>query len=281
MTNIILFATYWNEIEWIKPSLEQIDKISPCECIICDGCFDPSHVLHSTDGTREIIEEFIAKRAYVKLIPPVRFSRLKHYLTWFASLPLENTMTSLIPKLRSAISFNRFSLYRLNQCTTFNYMIKLSKLFRKGRWFMTYDCDQFYSDTMLDLFSKINEFDEYNVLTGRELTFFEDFNNYTDKYETRDHNNMPHRIYNSTRFIPTRHPVRIVQNRYKMYADFDKKYFSGNMYHYHLKSKERINAGYSLGDRKPPEKSRTETVKYTGKHPEIINRYFHPGVNKR
>ena len=41
MKNLVVFATYWNEIEWIRPSLAQIDRIDPMEIIICDGCFDP------------------------------------------------------------------------------------------------------------------------------------------------------------------------------------------------------------------------------------------------
>ena len=49
MNNIILMATYWNEAEFVKASLEQIDKIDPIEVIICDGCFDPKQPLNSTD----------------------------------------------------------------------------------------------------------------------------------------------------------------------------------------------------------------------------------------
>ena len=59
MNNIVLFATYWNEIEWIKSSLDQILKIDPIEIIICDGNFDPTTPNYSTDGTREIIEKFV------------------------------------------------------------------------------------------------------------------------------------------------------------------------------------------------------------------------------
>lgn len=61
--NIVLFATYWNEIEWIRASLAQIDAINPTELIICDGCFDPLWPNYSTDGTREIIENMLLNTA--------------------------------------------------------------------------------------------------------------------------------------------------------------------------------------------------------------------------
>lgn len=274
MNNIIVFATYWNEIEWIEASLAQIDKIDPVEAIICDGCFDPKYPNHSDDGTRQVIEKYVAGRKNVKLISPLRLSRLQHYILWFSLLPHERSNIITFAKLRTAITFHRINLYRLNQAATFNNMIQVSDCFKPGLWFMTCDCDQFYSDAMLESFKCVNEGQPFSMLTAKEYTFFEDFFHYTENYETRDYNNLPHRIYSDTRFIPTRHPTRVVNGRYKIYTDFEKKKDVGIYYHYRLRSPERMKAGYSLGDRKPPEPHRMETIPYKGEHPSIINKFF-------
>lgn len=275
MNNVILLATYWNEIEWIEASLAQIDKIDPREVIICDGCFDPQYPNQSTDGTREIIKTYAAARDNTRMISALRLSRLQHYFSWFKPLPHESSRFFTLAKLRTAKGFHRWNLYRLNQMATFNHMIRLSRHFRPNLWFMTNDCDQFYSDAMLEAFGGLLDEDTpYNMLTGKEYTFFEDFDHYTAGYEKRDYNNMPHRIFRDTRFIPTRHPARVVNRRYRIYTEFEAKRYVGITYHYHIKSPERLKAGYSLGDREPPETSRTETKPYHGKHPIIIQEFF-------
>ncbi|MCX7957120.1 MAG: hypothetical protein N2643_04420 [Endomicrobia bacterium] len=274
MNNIIIFATYWNEKEWIEASLAQIDKINPLEVVICDGCFDPKYPLHSTDGTREILEKYASKRQNCKLISPLRMSYLQHYFYWFSMLPHEQR-SYIYAKLKKAIYFHKLHLYRLNQAATFNYMIKISKNFSPGLWFMTYDCDQFYGDEVIESFKLCNDLNlPYDTLTATEYTFFGDFFHYTEEYETRDYNNMPHRIYESTRFLPTRDPVRIVNGKYRLYSEVSYKKFIGRIFHYKIRSKDRSELTYLVGDRKPPEPQRCITQLYTGKHPTIVEQFF-------
>lgn len=276
MNNVILLATYWNEIEWIKISLVQIDKIDPIEIIICDGCFDPSVPNYSTDGTREIIEEFVKGRPHARMISALRLPRYMHYVKWLQSLPHEDVGQFNWAKLRIAKSFHKINLYRLNQMATFNYMISVSKEFKPGGWFMTYDCDQFYSDEMLEQFKKDMDCEnsDYGLLTGKELTFFNNFNSVSYDHEKRDYNNMPHRVYSDTRFIPTRHPVRLINGRYRLYTEVEKKKFCGEIFHYHIKKKERVEQSYSFGDRKPPSPERYKTEPYHGEHPELIKKFW-------
>ncbi len=270
---LILFATYWNEIEWINASLAQIDLINPDEIIICDGCFDPKLPNKSTDGTTEVIDEYVSTRDNATKISAVRLTKWRHALDIFSKLPHEKDYLS-VAKLRLLKGIYVNNIYRLNQSATFNQMIKLSKLFKPGNWMMTYDCDQFYDDDMIDAFKNLKG-RSGNILVGKELTFFEKFDRYTDGYEKRDYNNMPHKIFGDTRFIPTRHPSRVVKMKYMNCSDFEKsKEYVGNMFHYHIKSPERIVAGYQLGDRKPPENSRIKTKKFTGSHPKVIKKYF-------
>jgi plasmid maintenance system killer protein len=268
-----LFATYWNEIEWIQASLAQIDKIDPDEIIICDGCFDPRVPNRSTDGTREIIQKYIASKSNARMISALRLSKISHAFQWLKRLPHEQGHLTL-QKLRGLKSIWVNDNYRLNQAATFNFMISISDHFKPGSWMMTYDCDQFYSDDMLKEFTQLSKHSA-NILIGKELTFFESFNQFTDDYERRDYNNMPHRIFKDTRFIPTRHISRVYNGKYTNCSDFEtEKRYTGNMYHYHVKSPDRIKAGYDLGDRKPPESQRTVTKLFEGEHPSIIREFF-------
>ncbi len=57
-------------------------------------------------------------------------------------------------------------------------------------------------------------------------------------------------------------------------AEFEVKRDVGIIFHYHVKSPDRLRAGYSLGDRKPPETSRVQTKPYYGEHPTIIKKFF-------
>jgi len=276
MSKIILFATFWNEIEWVEASLDQISLINPQEAILCDGCFDPAYPNQSTDGTREIIQSYVSKNDNMRMISAVRLTKLQHCFNWLRPLPHESAPALFLPRLRYATGLHRWNIYRLNQAATFNYMLRISSCFRPGVWFMTYDCDQFYSDTMLKLFYRLNEGTPCNMLSGKELTFFDSFEAYSDNYEKRDYNNMPHRAFHDTRFIPTRHPARVVNGRYAVYSTFETKMDAGVYFHYHIKSTNRMKLGYSLGNRRSPEEARIATMPFTGEHPTLIKERFLP-----
>jgi hypothetical protein len=85
---------------------------------------------------------------------------------------------------------------------------------------MNYDADQFYSDEVINNIKKYcNEDNKYGLLTATENTFFENFDNYTDQYEKRNFNNMPHRIYRNTFVKPTRDNHREYIFSRKYYKD--------------------------------------------------------------
>lgn len=274
MSNLILFATYWNEIEWIEASLDQIDVIDPVEVIICDGCFDPRQHNYSTDGTRNIIESYVAGNPRARMISALRLSRWQHYHQWLKPLPHETSGYLTLAKLHVAKSFHGWNPYRLNQMATFNHMLRIATHLTENIWFMSYDCDLFYGDEALAAFRNLNNEHTANMLTSAELTFFEDFEHVTADYEKRDYNNMPHRLFQDTRFIPTRHPARVVDGRYIIYTEFEKKKPVGKVYHYHVKSPQRLEAGFALGDRQPPQALRMESTIFAGEHPALIRKHF-------
>jgi len=273
--NIILLATYWNEIDWIKPSLEQIDMINPLEIIICDGCFDPNNPNYSTDGTSEIIKRFVAERDNAQMVSALRLSKINGVISLLKGNSKTKSYNILKPsRWLTALSSARKNVYRLNQATTFNYMISISKFWKPERWFMAYDVDQFYSDEMIKEFSITNEDNDYGLLTGKELTFFENFSKYTDEYEKREYNNMPHKIYPNTMIKPTRDPILESFFRRKKYIKAVESKRTGFYFHYKFNT-PRFQKGYDLGDRKKPNimkyVSKTLKTKY---HPNIIKKYF-------
>lgn len=247
MSEIVLFATYWNEIDWISISLNQIDEINPNKIFICEGNFDPKFQIGSSDGTKDILALYAKKNKNVKIISPIRKSKYYHIIKWFffyaKGLPLKQ-------RLKRTYGILKTNIYRLNQTETFNAMLKMSKL-KENDWFMTVDADQFYSNTIIEDIKKINSSFNFDMISCKELTFFGDEKIAYEKFESRDYNNMPHRYKNGLIFIPTRNPAIIYNNKFRVISEISKlKKFGGLVYHYKFKSKSRLIEGYNLGDRK-------------------------------
>ena len=277
MRDIILFATYWNEIEWIERSLEQILKIDPVEIIICDGNFDPSVDNKSTDGTAEIIEKFVKENSgRARMISAVRVgaSVKGASFLWNAGRDDERIKPSRVNyALRSQFLINE---YRVNQALTFSRMMNLSRKWKAGRWVMSYDADQFYTDELIDFFDITNAVSEYSLITADEWTFPESYAEYTEKYEARKWNNMPHKIKPNMAVYPTRHFMVEDFFRSYNYQDNFKSIHGGVYHHYKFRmDRGRLQAGYSLGDRKPPDASRYECLKkFHGKYPAVIEKFL-------
>jgi len=285
-----VFATYWNEIDWIRASLYQIDLIDPVEVVICDGCYDPRFPNCSTDGTREIIQDYVAQRPHTRLISAVRLSRLRGFLELLRGHDRARWWQVFTPaRLKTLLLWRRCVDYRINQALTFQKMICLSREWKNGRWFMTYDCDQFYDDDMIEQFRRIDDITDAHLLTGTERTFFNSFDAYTDQYEARRFNNMPHRIVAGTSIAPTRSLI---------IEDFSRRSFRvknamrnelyigkvphrpvGHYSHYKFKFNDgRYDSGYRLGDRKKPDSARYEQRRFRGHHPSVIEKFFSPGA---
>lgn len=275
--NIILFGTFWNEKDWIKPSLEQIEKINPFEVILCDGCFDERYPNKSTDGTREIIQEWASGRNNVQVISAVRaHSKIKSFLLLFrAHNKLPKTHYLYPTRFLSSLLGIRKNIYRINQALTFNEMISLSKQWKPGLWFMNYDCDQFYSDQIFSEFKSLDEDTSEILLTANEKTFLINFNSFTEEYDKRDFQNMPHKIFDNTTIVPTRDIYLEFFLQRKKYPLKYKERHVGYYYHYKIKSRDRFKKGYTLGDRKMPIAGNYSFKKISlEEHPSIIQKHY-------
>lgn len=273
--NPIVFAAYWNEIDWVVPSLEQLDLLQPIEAIICEGCFDPKFPLHSTDGTLEIIQRYVSERSFAKLISPVRRSLWSSLIeTWQGHSRISRAHRVLPARVRTALATFHRAAYRRNQALTFNSMISRSQQWAPGRWFMTYDADQFYSDPMLEAFVGHVDGPEVSLLTGTELTFMDGFETYTLDYEKRTFNNMPHQVFASTIVIPTRRIVLEGPLERSLYVDKVETKSVGTYFHYRFRSPSREHLTYAVGDRISPPRVRMQFHLFDREHPSLIRRHF-------
>ncbi|MGC9452500.1 MAG: hypothetical protein ACP5I4_13765 [Oceanipulchritudo sp.] len=273
---LIVFATYWNEIDWIRASLAQIEALDPMEAFLCDGCFDSGHVNRSTDGTREIIGEFTAARPHWKRFDAIRLRRGEAPGALFRmTRPAgpEWTPYTLFSSLRNGVKKN---LYRINQAITFGAMMKQSEYFRPGRWFMTVDADQFYPDSMIERFREIlRNPGDTGLITAGEMTFFKDFSTFVRGYEKRRYNNMPHRIYENTQVFPTRLFKLAGFWKARLYEDAVPCVDVGEYHHYRFRKGARQEMTYQLGDRKPPRSERfANPVTFQGPLSSVVSRYY-------
>ena len=267
MSKIMIFATFWNEIEWIKISMKHISQIDAEKIIVCEGNFDPKYKIHSTDGTKEYLEKLSAENKII-LIKPTRLSRITHILRWFL---FYGKKLGIIERMKTTVIIAKTNIYRLNQMETFNRMLTISNI-KTNDWFMTFDADQFYSDKIIKLINNIDSDFNYDLITCKELTFFGDENSIYQNYELRDYNNMPHRYKHGMYFLPTRNPSIIRDNKYHIVSDIsNRKKFGGFVYHYKFKSEDRLTEGYKLGNRKAIIGSQTKVYdKNDWNHPQII-----------
>ena len=287
--NLIIFATYWNERYLIEPSLRQIEALNPIEIIICDGCFDPRVFPNrSTDGTREIIQKFVDTHSNARLISALRPGFFRSFwllLRGHKHLPLWTIFRPVRWKFL-IMSFGKVA-YRRNHAATFNQMISLSQEWKPDTWFMTYDADHFYADETIENIKEITSSDtDFDLITGNELAFFTDFNQYTTEHDKRGFANMPHRIYADTLIQPSRSMIRETKSGRFSFFNFRKilakhlyTYFApsikgGSYFHYKLNSPERLKAGYQLGDRKTLNTKIYKMKQFKGKHPRIVREHF-------
>lgn len=275
MKKLVILGTYWNESQWIDRSLAQVKSIKPDLVILCDGCFDETQENRSTDGTEQKIFDFCSENSNSLKYKAKRYSRFRS-MCYLLKVGLKKkfSLAYIYWVLKHAIKTDR---YRLNQAVTFNYMLEIAiNKFGTDFWFMTYDADQFYDDKYVKDFKVIinNLCDECILLTAKELTFNNDFDHCTDKYESRVWNNFPHKHKRNTVILPTR-DIKISNFlSVKKYFDYDRSHVLGKYYHYKFRELEsRSKMTYQLGDRKAPTSDRiSNEFYYNGEHPKVIGK---------
>jgi hypothetical protein len=218
MGKLIIIARYWNDIEWVEASLNQIEYWEGDKVYLCEGNWDQKFNAQSTDGTREFLENWVSKRENVFILDNLR----------------ENNN------------------YRINQANQSNLVMKLADA-RENDWVLLIDCDHFYFKKDIDYVKKIIKEDgnNFDYLTYNTYNFLDGINKY---YERKDNNaaKLPYKVKNETKWIPTCHPA-INGKMYCEIKELKEKYVDVYAMHYALaRLPERLDVKYKIGDRKSP-----------------------------
>lgn len=217
MNRLIIIARYWNDIDWVEASLEQIRYWNPDFVCLCEGCWDLGKPPRSIDGTRDIL------------------------------LEASNTFEcALLDNLRDSPN------YKENQAATSNEALRLARA-KPGDWVMTVDCDHYYFRRDIDAVKLQMAIGlEYDYAVYITLNF----NTALDRcypYEDSTRSMLPYKLHPGAKFIPT---CELTING-KFYRDipgmiaWDTR-MNGLHYETLRRPASRLMAKYSVGTRKSP-----------------------------
>lgn len=252
MTNrrLIILARYWNDMDFLSASLDQIEYWNADLIYLSEGSWDQKIEPRSADGTREFLEEYAKDKQNVFVIDNVR------------------------------TNVN----YRINQADTSNLVMKLSKC-KSDDWMMIVDVDQFYSKQHIDKVKDIieNEGSTFEYFNYKVCNFLYNIEEYDETYDNNQ-SRLPSKIVSNASWIQTNHLSvngitydRSNLVRRKVLEDVYAVHYEG------MRSKNRLTLRYSVGDRKSfwefNQGSRLKNLKvFSGEHStfasKTIDKYF-------
>lgn len=241
MGRLIILARYWNDIDFLQASLNQIDYWNADLVYLSDGAWDQNFEAHSTDGTRELLEEYAKAKDNTFVIDNVR----------------ENKN------------------YRINQANTSNLVMKLAK-WQPDDWMMIVDVDHFYTMKDIDSVKRMvdEEGDQFDYFVYKVNNFFYDLRRCQETFD-KNQGRLPSRLVKGSYWIATNHLSlngvtyeKATQMRPKVLSDVQALHYEG------LRPRKRLNLRYSVGNRKTfweykNGKRLKNNVNYTGKHSEF------------
>jgi len=222
---LIVIARYWNDIEWVEASLKHIEMWDPQAVVLSEGNWDQQWSPRSTDGTRNILEDWASGKDHVQVIDNVRADKN----------------------------------YRVNQANTSNLAMTLVDA-DVGDWVLVVDCDHFYHEkdikAVRELMEKEKDVDYFTMPT---LGFLVDLSTcqYTvDKVGTK----IPYRLKPRFNWRPTNH-LSIRVDWYCNRHDTKAMHLPWcNAYHYErMRLPKRHEDKYNIGDRKTPKQAGRES----------------------
>jgi len=217
MGRLIILARYWNDMDFLQSSLDQIDYWNADLVYLSEGAWDQKFEPRSSDGTREKLEEYAKDKDNVFVIDNVRES----------------------------------SNYRVNQANTSNLVMKLAK-WRPNDWMMIVDVDQFYTKSSIDFVKKLmqKKDDQFDFFIYKVNNFFYDLQHCQETFDSNQ-TRLPARLVKGSRWIATNHLTlndivyeKAKQLRPKVLSNVEALHYEG------LRSKERLALRYSVGNRK-------------------------------
>lgn len=234
--NLIIFATYWNDMDWLKASLEYIDYWKPDKLYLCEGCFDKKYPARSTDGTYEYLKEWRKNRDNVWIV--------------------EN------PQLKDYFS---------NQVSVCNLILQLSKI-EAGDWILRIDCDHFMFKNHVDQYKKLMETTNFDYPIHDVWNFWDDIKRYYSKCNDNGLY-LPYKYTKGAAIIPVCH-LAMGGKLYKDSGLKALKVKLPGFHYYGLRNKKRMEDKYNVGTRQSPKDWKggiqlKNRQPYDGPHPEF------------
>lgn len=240
-SRLIILARYWNDLDFLQASINQIDYWDADLVYLSEGAWDQDFEPRSTDGTRELLEEYAKSK--------------------------ENTF--VIDNIRANKN------YRINQANTSNLVMQLANC-QPGDWMMIIDVDQFYLKEHIDKIKKIiaEEGDNFDYFAYEVCNFLYNLNEYDRTYDTNQ-SRLPSKLVKGCCWVQTNH-LSVGSKTYDKSGLVRKKVLD-DIYALHyegLRPRKRLNLRYSVGDRKSFWEFRggirlKNLVAFNGKHSEF------------
>lgn len=238
MNRLIVSARYWQNIDWVQASLKHIEAWGADEVYISEGSWDQQFKPRSTDGTREVIEDFAQGKENYHVFDNTRIS--------------DN--------------------YRYNQALTSNVVMASAKA-EVGDWMLIIDSDHMYAKEGISFIKKlmVDSYDFFDYFTTETYCFLRGIDEYVVYFDDLG-TKLPYKIIdNRCSWIATNH-LSINGRMYRDIKEAREFRVKVNGLHYEAQmSKQRFKEKYSIGDRKTPEGAGRfkDFKKFEGKHSEF------------
>ncbi len=223
MQRLIILARYWNDMDMLQASLDQIDywtKGIEAEVYLAEGAWDQKFSARSTDGTREYLETWAKRRSNVLVINNVRANKN----------------------------------YRINQAETSNLVLQIANWYKlkPDYWMLIVDVDHFYTKADIDKVKEMikEEGDQFDFFTHEICNFLYDLQHCQISFDTTQ-SRLPSRLFTDSRWVQTNHLTRNGVF-YKLHNELYKRELTKiRALHYEgLRPAVRLALRYSVGNRK-------------------------------
>lgn len=247
MGRLIILARYWNDMDMLQASLDQINYWTEdieSEVYLAEGTWDQKLPAHSTDGTRQFLEDWAVKRI------------------------LKGKHVCIVNNVRENVN------YRINQANTSNLVMLLTD-WQPDDWMMIVDVDQFYTKADIDAVKMLMKSDKYDFFTYKVNNFFYDLQHCQETVDSTQ-SRLPSRLVEGSFWRQTNH-LTMRGMYYKACSNMRECVLAKiqGLHYEGLRPKSRLDLRYSVGNRKSfweyDNGSRLKNlVPFTGKHSEFV-----------
>jgi len=248
MSKFIIMLATWNDMDWLKPCLEQIEYWNPTHLFLSEGCWDPKFAARSTDGTREYLEKWAKDKPNVWILDNIREAG-----------------------------------YRTNQANQCKLVTRLADA-KPGDWFMYQAVDFYLYKSDIDLYKKYMAENAFDYPRFEIRNFWQCTTLYSPKM-TNQALNLPWRLINGFYWRPTCH-LWVDCKPYHESPHPRQKTLQIKGYHYEgFRDAERLKDKYAVGDRQSPTvwkggSKLKNRERYEGLHPQFVRETLERKVRK-